>query len=179
MKAQAELVNFMILFLILTVMMFAAYFWAVPMLEDNNDIAKKAAAEQFVRSLDSKIQSIAKAGGYETMEFTLDGSLQIRENGTDRWIEYKTKFRPEFPETWHYLAGNESFEVGPTDPASIIRERKVGSNLYIELWYRKTGNTKIEIVPVKKLATRYIRLEKLEPVTAGGTNKILVKVEFK
>ena len=178
MKAQSELLNFMILLLILIVMMFASYLWAIPIFESNSDIAKKNTAEHFIRDMDSKIRSVAKFGGYETMDYNLDGILQIMENATDRWIEYKTVFSPEFTDAWFYMSGNESFEVAQTDISSIIRERKKGNMLYIELWYRKTGDIMIEVVPTQKITTKYIKIEKLGAVTENNINKILVSVEF-
>ncbi len=178
MKAQSEVLNFILMFLILIIMIFAAYFWALPIFEDSNDTAKKNIAEHFIRELDSKIQRIAKFGGYETIDYNLDGILQIKENATDRWIEYKTLYKPKFTEKWFYLSGNETFEVGQTDTKSIIKERKKGNNLYIELWYRKTGNTKIEIIPTQKIVTRHIKIEKLKTIAENGINKILVKIDF-
>jgi len=143
-KGQTEIMNMTLFFLISVILLFSAFIWGNSVIGANSDEAAVFASEQFVRSLDSKIESVAKNGGSEILQLKPSASLTMQ-NGT---IEYSFQGNADLPEEWVYIYGDNSAEVGISEPSAVIREKKENSRIRIQLYYRnRTGSSKFLILP--------------------------------
>lgn len=143
-KGQTEIMNMALFFLISVILLFSAFVWGNSVIGANSDEAAVFASEQFVRSLDSKIESVAKNGGSEILQLKSSASLTVQ-NGT---IEYGFQGNADLPEEWVYIYGDNSSEVGISEPSAVIREKKENDRIKIQLYYRnRTGTTKFIIFP--------------------------------
>lgn len=151
-KGQSQVVVFILIFLIFTVLVFSTYFWSKSMFERNIDANKLSTAEQFMSGLDSKIQRVAQTGGKEAVDYGLSGTLKLIQgvlpDGTpDDIVEYESATSIELPEQWICLnTANPSKAGSISDSVSIIRENKIGGVLKIQLFYRLRSDTQGYIV---------------------------------
>ncbi len=144
-KGQTEVVSMVLFFLIAVVLLFSVFVWGNSVIKGNSDEAGLFASEQFVRNLDSKIQNIAKNGGSETLMIKPSANIRIIEGNI---IEYSFQGRADIPQEWLYIYGDESVDVGITEPPSVIREKKENDRIKIQLYYRnRTGVSKFLIFP--------------------------------
>lgn len=143
-KGQTEVMNMALFFLIAVILLFSAFIWGNSVIGANSDEAAVFASEQFVRSLDSKIESVAKNGGSEILRLNPSASLTMQ----DRAIEYGFQGNADLPEEWIYIKGDSSAEVGISEPSAVIREKKENDRIKIQLYYRnRTGAVKFLIFP--------------------------------
>ena len=143
-KGQTEVMNMALFFLIAVILLFSAFMWGNSVIGSNSDEAAVFASEQFVRSLDSKIENVAKNGGSEILQLKPSASLTMQ-NGT---IEYSFQGNADLPGDWVYISGDSSAEVGISEPSSVIREKKENGRIRIQLYYRnRTGASKFLIFP--------------------------------
>lgn len=143
-KGQTEVMNMALFFLIAVILLFSTFMWGNSVIGSNSDEAAVFASEQFVRSLDSKIESVAKNGGSETLQMNPSASLTMQ-NGT---IEYSFQGNTDLPGDWVYISGDSSAEVGISEPSAVIREKKENSRIRIQLYYRnRTGASTFLIFP--------------------------------
>lgn len=149
MKAQTEIIAFVLIFMVSVVLIFSAIMWGKPLFEKNIDASSLASAEQFMKELDRKIQSIASKGGKERMDFNLKGTLKLiegKETVPDDVIEFEASTNLKLPEKWILLnTANESKIGKATDTSSVIREIKLGDVLKIQLFYRLRENYVIDL----------------------------------
>lgn len=175
---QAEILNLILLFFIVTVLVMSTFFWGKPVLEKNIDRNSVLAAEQFMRSMDSKIQSIAKFGGKDSVSIDF-GKLELKENFSDPFddiLEFSLPITLEMPEQWLYLNTANSEKFGAlSDTASILRERKNGNTLEIQLYYRMRSDGSRYFIDLfaegNKIAAGEIAIEKNETVQTKINNK--------
>lgn len=143
-KGQTEVMNMALFFLIAVILLFSAFMWGNSVIGTNSDEAAVFASEQFVRGLDSRIESVAKNGGWETLQMNPSASL-VMQNGT---IEYSFQGNANLPGDWVYISGDSSAEVGISEPSAVIREKKENGRIRIQLYYRnRTGAGKFLIFP--------------------------------
>lgn len=143
-KGQTEVMNMALFFLIAVILLFSAFIWGNSVIGANSDEAAVFASEQFMRSLDSKIENVAKNGGSEVLQLSPSVSLTMQ-NGT---IEYSFQGNADLPRDWVYINGDNSTEVGISEPSAVIREKKENSRIRIQLYYRnRTGASKFLIFP--------------------------------
>ena len=122
MKGQTEIVSFILLFLISSILVFSAAVWANNIFQSNVDANKISAAESFINALDSRIQSVARFGGSNSLDFSIAGTLKLEEG----IIEFSSPVSIELPAEWIYL--NKS-------AFSTIREKREGKDFRLQLFY--------------------------------------------
>ncbi len=168
-KAQTEIINLSIMFFIVTILVVTSFMWGKPVLEKSIDRSSLQSAEQFMQSIDSKIQSIAKFGGKETLKINF-GTLELKENSSDAFddtLEFSMPTTLEISRQWLYLNTMNLEKNGTlSDSASIIRESKMDDRLRIQLIYRvrlgETGQFIDLFAEGNKISTSEIRIEKNE-----------------
>lgn len=218
-KGQTEVMNMALFFLIAVILLFSAFVWGNSVIGGNSDEAAVFASEQFMRSLDSKIENVAKNGGSEILQIKPSASISIVQNtckgmygdlngnnridandadvafqyisnppadycqkikadmngdglitNTDRdfilnypaspygiagqhlfsgnIIEYSFQGNADLQDEWIYVYGDGAAEVGISEPSSVIREKKEGGRIKMQLYYRnRTGASKFLIFP--------------------------------
>lgn len=144
MKGQTEVMNMALFFLIAVILLFSVFIWGNSVIGASSDEAAVFASEQFMRSLDSKIENIAKNGGSDALAIKPYASMVMR----DSIIEYSFQGNADLPEEWVYIDGDDSAEVGINNSSSVIREKKENGRIIMQLYYRnRTGAGKFLIFP--------------------------------
>ncbi len=144
-KGQTEVVNMTLFLLIAIILLFSVFIWGNSVIGSNAEEAKLFASEQFMRNLDSKITNVVKNGGSETMLKRPSTNLMMVQGNI---IEYIFQGKADVPQEWVYITGDDTAEVNISEPSSVIRERKDGDNIKIQLYYRnRTGTNKFLILP--------------------------------
>jgi hypothetical protein len=77
MKGQQEAISIVIISGILIGVVGSVYFWGVPLIQKNKDIAMLENSENFVRSLSSKIKFIANNGGRDQVGMEIPGIVRF------------------------------------------------------------------------------------------------------
>jgi hypothetical protein len=148
MKGQAELIIFILLFIISIVLFTAATVWSRGIFQQNVDVAKLEAAEKFMKDLDKDISNVIKFGGSKEIEYNLDGTIEIVD---DKTIEVRTPISLPLQKNWINISSDTSF----------IQEIKEGDDLVLQLIYPQK-DYKVEFIPggPKLAQPTYIKIEK-------------------
>jgi hypothetical protein len=88
MKGQ-QAISVILLTGILVVTVSSIYFWGIPLIEKNKDIALQENAENFMRNLAERIKYVANNPGREQLRFEIDGVL--RYDGDSIELDVETK----------------------------------------------------------------------------------------
>jgi len=97
MKGQSEVMIFVLLFVIGLMIFIIAMFWGWGIFQQNMDMGKVAAAENFMRKLNDEISGLIKYGGSQSLDYNLDGAVELV---NDRVIEIRTPVSIELPRDW-------------------------------------------------------------------------------
>ena len=127
MKGQSQIISFILLFAIGTGLLASAVLWSNQAFKTNKDYMDIESAENMMSDLESKIESVAEYGGMEKEDITVDGTVELKEKCFKNYtcLEYKTETSVEIPNYWVYLEND----------TSVIRERRIGTRLQIQLFY--------------------------------------------
>ena len=87
MKGQSEILVFILLFLLSIGLFTIAIFWSKDLFQQNVDMAKVSSAEKFMKEVDYNIKSLIKFGGFEEIDYRVDGPIKLVDNQT---IEVRT-----------------------------------------------------------------------------------------
>jgi len=148
MKGQAEVVIFILLFLIGLTLFSSATIWGKGIFEENVGFNKLEAAEKFMKDLDSGITNVIKFGGMREINFPLEGTIELLDPET---IEVRIPISISIQENW----------INISESGSYIMERKEGSDLVLRLVYPMGSYKVIFFTDGSSLAQPdYIRLEK-------------------
>lgn len=153
MKGQSEVMIFVLLFAIGLMIFIIAIFWGWGIFQQNMDIGKVAAAENFMRKLNDEISNLIKYGGSTSLDYNLDGTIELISDDT---IEFKTTVNLELPTYWINLTPTDmsSFENKYVEGLPSIREMLDGNLFKIRLTYPpreyyseglKIGELKVEL----------------------------------
>lgn len=160
MKAQTEAMSMTIFLLIAVVLLFSVFVWGNSVIGGNADEAGLLSSERFLRSLDEKIRSVAMNGGSEILALPPSANIKMAENSS---IEYVLQSNANVPDYWTYVLGDGGAEAGAEGYAQVIREKKEGGSIRMQLYYRNiTGTRKFLIQP-------FIQYE------SGGKNTIRIE----
>ncbi|OYT58207.1 MAG: hypothetical protein DRO96_00855 [Candidatus Aenigmatarchaeota archaeon] len=87
-KAQTEVLTTLLIFVVTLSVVTSVYFFGIPLIEKNKDIATLEKSEDFIKNLNTKIKKVAN-GGSDQIEFDLPGLFIF--NQTDETIEIVLK----------------------------------------------------------------------------------------
>jgi len=97
MKGQSETIVFVLLFLIGITLFATAYVFSSGIFNQNLDVAKIESAENIMRSLDSKIQSVIGYGGSQSFDYALNEEILVFDANT---LEIRFPVSIEVPRYW-------------------------------------------------------------------------------
>ncbi|MFH0929577.1 MAG: hypothetical protein V1818_04500 [Candidatus Aenigmatarchaeota archaeon] len=165
MKGQAEVIVFILLFLIGISLFASATIWGRKIFEDNMDFTKLEAAEKIMIDIDNGVSNVIKFGGIKEIAYPLDGTVEIVDTKT---IEIRTPLKIEIQEEWINISEGNSY----------IREKKDGDDLVLQLIY-PDGDYIVEFFTDGSSldSPNYIKLEKNETFT-NPTSRIKIKITF-
>jgi len=126
-KGQAEIVVFVLLLMITLVLVFMAVGWGQGIGQNNLDVSKISAAENWMKTLDEKIESVIKSGGSARLDYALGSEIRLIDVGLNDTIEVTMPIGIDMPANLMNLTS-----VGDM---GVISERKEGTNLKLRLSY--------------------------------------------
>lgn len=85
MKGQEQAVTAILLSGILIGIVGSVYLWGLPLIQKNKDVSLLQSSEQFMKTLDSKIKTVANTGGRDQLKITASGIVKI-DASPDGWI---------------------------------------------------------------------------------------------
>jgi hypothetical protein len=177
MKGQSEPVVLIILLLLGIILFTTATLWGSGVANSNVDAGKVLRSEQFLKDLDSAIQSVAANGGNMEVEYPIDAFIYVKDNCTgmaaleaDRCIQVEFDSSFSLPKQWIYLSKPD--KIGSfSDSNSIIRENYDGKTVYMQLYYRIRRSDDINYtIQIVKNATYLYTPSVIEIVDLGTTN---------
>ena len=165
MKGQAEIVVFILLFLIGLILFSSATIWSRGIFDENVDFTRIEAAEKFMKDLDGEISNVIKFGGMKEIDFPLEGTIEILDPET---LEVRTPISISIQENW----------INITEGGSYIMERKDGTDLVLRLVYPVGDYKMIFFTDESSLAhPNYVRIEK-NSTTPSSPIMIKIKITF-
>lgn len=166
MKAQGEIIVFILLFIIGLTLLVSATFWSRGIFQQNVDMANVQSSEKFMKDLNSNIFNIIKFGGFKEMRYSMDGTLSLVDNQT---IELKIPISIPMPDEWVNIS---------SDSTHYIQEMLDGNMLRIQLKYPESDYRVYLFTEGSRLASpEYVSLER-NGTTILGKPTIRIKVTF-
>jgi len=173
-KGQSDIVGFLVVTLIILAVVSTTFFWARPMLEQNNNFNDVTRTENRMIALHNAIKDVANEHGQRRIPFTINnGWLTVESNQTIRYHAFIDLPEPKIGDTWRVMIGNVS-SSGPCqssvlgdlgyDDVGCLRER---GSIEMELNYIVLNDTSD--------GTCYgILLDPKNGAAAKGENSVLI-----
>lgn len=166
MKAQSEVLNFIMLFVIGLVLFTSATLWSRNIFQQNADMSNLQGAEKFMKDLNDDVNDVIRFGGSEELDYNIGGTIDLNASNNNI-IEVKVPMKLSLSNNWVNISETDS---------SYIQEMTDGSNLIIQLVYLPGDYTVAFFTQGPSLATpTYVDLERVQ--TSDPTN-IEIKVTF-
>jgi len=163
MKGQSEIIVFILLFMIGTVLFISAVAWSRGMFSTQADAGNLVAIESFIGTLDDKIQNLIEYGGQEEIDYPLNAAIKLT-NSTQ--VEIYSKLDVAVPAYWVDIRKTE---------ISTIQERYGGDIFYIRLNYHpELYDLKLVTKGFTQAVPKRIILEKDD-----STDSVTINISFK
>lgn len=172
MKAQSEIVTFVLLFLIGLVLFATTIAWSGGIFQRNVDLGRVTTAENFMSSMDSSIQSVIKNGGSQTIAYGAGGTMELMDQGYSDIIEIKMPITAELPKYW--INTTKSGALGN------IREMLDGTIMRLQLSYPQQDQYIVDLFTdgTKISQPESITIEKNDTFVENGKTIIRIKLTF-
>lgn len=168
MKAQSETLVFVLLFLLSIGLFTIAVFWSKGTFQQNVDITKVSSAERFMKEIDYGIKSLIKYGGFEEIDYNVDGPITLIDNKT---IEVRTVIPSDISisKSWNNISSDSSY----------IREILNGDVFRIQLIYPES-EYKIEFFTEGPTLAKpkFVRVEKNSTYIENNKATIKIRITF-
>lgn len=165
MKGQAENISFILLFLIGVILFISAVVWSRGIFEQNVGINKLALAENFMDELDKGIGGAIKFGEQKTLDYNLDGPIELINENT---VEVRTVANVNIPRYWINVSEQP-----------YIREKLEGSVLKVQLIYpEKEYVTRLFTTGPRLNTPDKVKIERGEDSKENGKYIIRIKLTF-
>lgn len=168
MRGQTEILVFVLLFLLSIGLFTVAVFWSKDIFQQNVDMSKVSAAEKFMKDMDYNIKSLIKLGGYEEIDYKVDGPIILVDNNT---IEVRAIVPSEISLSryWNNISSDSSY----------IREMLDGDVFRIQLIYPE-NEYKIEFFTDGPTLAKpkIVRVEKNSTYIENNKLTIKIRVTF-
>jgi hypothetical protein len=108
MKAQSEILVFILLFLLSIVLFTITIYWSRDAFQKNVDITRVSSAEGFMKEINYDIKSLMKYGGHKEIDYKVDGPVTLLDNQT---IEVRTVVTSgiSLPTSWNNISSDYSY----------------------------------------------------------------------
>jgi hypothetical protein len=165
MKAQAESIIFILLFIVSIFLFTFATLWSRSIFQENIDFSKLEASEKFMKDLDNDISNIIKFGGLREIEFNLGGTIELVNSRT---IGVRVPISLDLQKNW----------INISEGSSFIRERKEGETLVLHLVYpQKDYRVEFFTEGPRMSQPSYVKLEK-NSTEFNSVTVIKIKISF-
>jgi hypothetical protein len=123
MKAQSEILIFILLFLLSIVLFTVAVYWSRDAFQQNVDITRVSSAEGFMKEMNYDIKSLIKYGGHQEIDYNVDGPITLLDNQT---IEVRTVVTSgiSLPTSWKNISSDSSY-ISEVLDGDVLRVRIV------------------------------------------------------
>lgn len=169
MRAQSEILVFILLFLLSISLFTIAVFWGKDIFQKNIDMTRVSTSENFMKEMDNSVKSLIKSDGRQEIDYKVDGLLKIIDNRT---IETRTVITSDIslPSEW----------VNISSGASYISEKLDGDVFRVQLTYAESESYRIELFTEGPILSRpeIVRVEKNATHYENGKLTIKIKVTF-
>jgi hypothetical protein len=148
MKAQAEIIVFLLLLIIGVILFSSATVWSRGIFQENVDFSRLESTEKFMKDLDNSIANVIKFGGMRELEYNIGGTIELLD---PRTIEVRVPFSLQIQENWINISEGNSY----------IMERKDGTDLVLQLVYPE-GDYKVDFFTDNSSLAQpdYLKIEK-------------------
>lgn len=164
MKAQNEVLNFIILFIIGLVLFTSAVIWSRGIFQQNVDLSNLESAEKFMKDLNGYVDNIIRFGGSQNLNYALGGPIELVDSKT---IEVKVPIKMSLSKNWINISETNT---------SYIQEKTDNSNLRLQLIYPGDDYSVEFFTEGPSLATpNYVKLERVQ---TSDPSDIKIKVTF-
>ena len=169
MRAQSELLVFVLLFLLSVGLFTIAVLWGKDIFQKNVDMTKVSSAEKFMRDVDYSVKSLIKSEGYQEIDYIVDGPITLLGNET---IEARTIIVSDIslPTDWINISSGSSY----------ISEKLDGDVLRVQLVYPERESYRVEFFTEGSTLSkpRTVRLEKNSTYYEGNKLTIRIRIAF-
>ena len=169
MRAQSELLVFVLLFLLSVGLFTVAVLWGKDIFQKNIDMTRVSSAEKFMRDVDNSVKSLIKSEGYQEVDYIVDGPLTLLNNET---IETRTVIVSDIslPTDWTNISSGSSY----------ISEKLDGDVLRVQLVYPERESYRVEFFTEGSTLSkpRTVRLEKNSTYYEGSKLTIRIRIAF-
>lgn len=147
MKGQSQVVTGVLLVLIMITLVGVTYFWGIPLIQKQKDVVTVSNMERFLKSLNEKIQDVAKNGGTQKISgFDIPGKFELKDKEDRFVLNFKTTGDIIATDKDIYLVGDKRSEVyvGGEPGVILVHSKDIGGkyNITAQLYYRNlTGAT--------------------------------------
>ncbi len=164
MKAQGEIIVFILLSVIGITLLVSATLWSKEIFQKNIDIATVQSSEKFMTDLGDAIGEVIKFGGLKEIRYGMGGTISLIGSDT---VELSIPMAIDIPETWINLS---------SDSSRYIRERLDKGNLVIQLVYPESDYAvQLFTEGTSVYSPEYITVEKNQTLSEAKTT-IRIKV---
>ncbi len=167
MKAQSEILVFILLFLLSIGLFAVTVIWGKDIFQKNIDMAKVSSIEKTAKDIDYSIGSMIKFGGKEEINYDVDGIVTLVNNDT---VEIRTVVVSDIslPKDWINISSDSSY----------IREVLEGDVFKVQVVYPENDDRIVELFTDGSSVSkpRMIRLEKNS--TSIENNKATIKIRM-
>lgn len=174
-RGQAQIIVFILLLMISLVLVFTAVGWGQGISQKNIDVGQVTAAENWMKALDTRIESVVRSGGSSRLDYPLAAQIGLSDVDLNDYVEIKMPVTIDLPTNWINLTSSADF--------GLIRERKEGPDLKLQLSYPLRPGFAIDLftdgpqvsIPVTVFVDRNVTYMK----NIGGTNYTVVSVRLR
>ncbi|MCD6477805.1 MAG: hypothetical protein J7K87_02260 [Candidatus Aenigmarchaeota archaeon] len=140
-KGQSQIITGVLLVMIMISLVAVTYFWGIPLIEKQKDTVTVSNAERFIKTLNEKIEDVAKNGGTQKITgFEIPGDLKLIDSENKFILNFKTTGDIIATGKDIYLIGDDRSEahVGEEPGVILVRSDKVGNkyDVSMRLYYR-------------------------------------------
>jgi hypothetical protein len=165
MKAQAEIIVFLLLFIIGILLFASATVWSRGIFQENVGFSRLESTEKFMKDLDGSISDVIKFGGMRELEYGIGGTIELLD---PEKIEVRVPLSLQIQENW----------VNISESNSYIEEKKDGNNLVLRLVYPEGDYKVFFFTDGSSLAQpTFVKIEKNSTVL-GSPSMIKIKITF-
>ncbi|MEM7816410.1 MAG: hypothetical protein QXZ20_00690 [Candidatus Aenigmatarchaeota archaeon] len=190
MKAQQEIITYILITAILIIVVSSAYIWGIGIIEKNRDVANLQRIEALMKDLNNKIKNVANVGGRESVKIDIP-TFNFDNGAITVFVETRATIYE--PGRRIYFTKNSECHItnscilGKDEPEIFyVESRKMEEKYYITYYlsYRnlislQDGNIYlIVLVGEKQMGKEEVIIENKGKVVEGNIIKTLIEIKL-